>query len=63
MGFGREKRKFIADNSSKVALYVLSIIILVSIIAEKVNLKIVIGGGIAFILFMTIAIILLPNES
>lgn len=61
MKFGKTTRKFTADVLTKIAEYLLSIVILGTIISGHINMLLLIGSGIGFILLIIVAIILIST--
>ncbi|MEW6619170.1 MAG: hypothetical protein AB1422_07505 [bacterium] len=62
MKITNEKRKFLAENIVKVAEYIFSIVILGQIISGKVNMYLLVGSGIVFILLFGCALLIFPNK-
>jgi hypothetical protein len=56
MQFGKEKRKFIAENATQIARFILSIVILGQIISASINWWLLIGSGLVFITLILLAI-------
>jgi hypothetical protein len=61
MRFGKTTRRYTADILSKIAEYLLSIIILGSIISGKFYPKLILVSGISFLVFVIIAVILVAS--
>ncbi len=61
MKFGKTTRKYTADILTKIAEYLLSIVILGSIISGHFYLKLVLGSFCFFLIFVFLAIILVVS--
>jgi hypothetical protein len=62
MQFGKEKRKFIAENATQIARFILSIVILGQIISASINWWLLIGSGLVFITLILLAILIFPDD-
>jgi len=61
MKFGKTTRRYTADILTKIAEYLLSIVILGSIISGKFYPKLILVSGIFFLVFVIIAVILVAS--
>jgi len=61
MKFGKETKRYTADIFTKIAEYLLSIVILGSIISGHFYLKIVLIGFVSFLLLVVVAIMLVAS--
>lgn len=52
MTISKAKRKFIAENLARSAEYVLSIVILGHLISGRINVSVLIGGGVTYLVFL-----------
>ena len=63
MRISNKKRVYLADNITKVAQYIVSIVILGQIVTNKINVSVLIVAGIVFIILIMLGTILTPDDS
>ena len=61
MKFGKETRRYTADILTKIAEYLLSIVIMGSILSGHFYPKLVVGSGVLFIFLVVCAIMLVAS--
>ena len=63
MKISNKKRIYLADNITKVAQYIISIVILGQIVTNKINVSVLIVAGIIFVILIILGTILTPDNS